>query len=280
MKAAADEAPPIQRQVGAVAVLMYHDIGDGAAARFANFVVPRARFQEHLAAVQEAGFETLTISQLLEVLASGGALHRPVACVTFDDGFASFLDEALPQLVVARVPATLYLPTAFVGGRARWLNREGESDRRLLTWQQVAEVASQGIECGAHSHRHLPLDIVPRALAEEDVRTSKLVLEDHLGHRVDSFCYPFGYHSAHIRQAVQNAGFTSACAVGWRLHSISGNSLAIQRLHPTARTTPARLLELMQGRGPKMVPNLLAANQLSWRVYRWSRAYLSSTLTP
>jgi peptidoglycan/xylan/chitin deacetylase (PgdA/CDA1 family) len=274
MRVATGEAPPVQRHVGVVAVLMYHDIGDRAGSRFADFVVPRAGFQEHLAAVQGAGFETLTISQLRDVLASGGALRRPVACVTFDDGFATFLDDALPQLVAARVPATLYLPTAFIGGTARWLSREGESHRRLLTWKQVAEVASQGIECGAHGHRHLQLDIAPRALAEEDVRTSKMVLEDHLGHRVDTFCYPFGYHSAHVRNAVRDAGFTSACAVGWRHHSVGGNPFAIQRLHPTARTTPARLLELMRGRGPKMIPNLLAANRLGWRAYRWSRAAL------
>jgi peptidoglycan/xylan/chitin deacetylase (PgdA/CDA1 family) len=257
---------------------MYHDVGERSTTRFADFVVPRARFQEHLAAIQDAGFETLTIGQLRTALASGRRLRHPVACLTFDDGFANFLDEALPPLVSANIPATLYLPTAFIGTTARWLSREGEADRRLLTWTQVAEVATQGIEVGAHGHRHLQLDIVPRATAEEDVRTSKRLLEDHLGHRVDTFCYPFGYHSAHVREAVRRAGFTSACAVGWRLHSANGDPFAIQRLHPTARTTAGQLQRLMAGRGPKLVPSLLAANRLTWRAVRWSRSALRGTL--
>src|SRR5260221_2722996 len=79
--------------------------------------------------------------------------ERPVV-LTFDDGFADFYTNALPVLQQCGSTATLYIATGFIGSTSRWLAREGEATRPMLTWDQVREIDACGIECGGQ--RYLP----------------------------------------------------------------------------------------------------------------------------
>ena len=86
--------------------------------------------------------------------------ERPVV-LTFDDGFADFFTEALPILQLYNFTATLYVTTGFIGSTSCWMQREGESTRLMLTWDQVSAMSASDIECGGHSHWHRQLDILP-----------------------------------------------------------------------------------------------------------------------
>ncbi len=44
---------------------------------------------------------------------------RPIACLTFDDGYRNNLTVGLPELVTQETPAVIYLPTAVVGTEGR-----------------------------------------------------------------------------------------------------------------------------------------------------------------
>src|SRR5438105_4737160 len=48
------------------------------------------------------------------------------AAVTFDDAFQCVFDRALPILAQHEIPATVFVPTGFLGAEARWmLTRSG-----------------------------------------------------------------------------------------------------------------------------------------------------------
>ena len=71
---------------------------------------------------------------------AGSRRRRPSSVVvTFDDGTADFVDVAVPILVRHRVPATLYLATAFVEDERRVPRRRAagvvvRAARRVLDW--------------------------------------------------------------------------------------------------------------------------------------------------
>jgi peptidoglycan/xylan/chitin deacetylase (PgdA/CDA1 family) len=94
----------------------------------------------------------------------------------------------------------------------------------------LRDIVASNIECGAHSHRHLQLDMLPLPLVRDEVVRSKQILEHHLGQSINSFAYPFGYHTAQVRQAVRKAGYTSACAVGHALSSQADDPFTLTRL--------------------------------------------------
>jgi peptidoglycan/xylan/chitin deacetylase (PgdA/CDA1 family) len=60
-------------------------------------------------------FRFVSLGEALEILAGRTRAKRDVCALTFDDGYADFLEHAIPLLRKHGAPATLYVPTGFVG---------------------------------------------------------------------------------------------------------------------------------------------------------------------
>jgi peptidoglycan/xylan/chitin deacetylase (PgdA/CDA1 family) len=242
---------------GWVPILAYHSVSDQAEPGFRRYTISSSLFREHAAFLVASGYSTLTISDVAAGLRHG----LPDRCValTFDDAFGDFAESALPTLRDFRMTATLYVPTRFVGGASSWLAREGEAHRPILDWSQILEAAAAGIECGGHSDTHQELDRLSRRELEREVRRPKEILEEHLGREVQTFAYPFGYHSRRARRAVASAGYTSACAVGGLSATIGSDRFAIPRLTVACDTDTRQLGYLLSehaGRRDRAVSEL------------------------
>lgn len=220
-----------------VPILMYHSISSAATARFRQFTVSPWLFAEHMAYLHQQRYTPLTVTQFIRARSQGASAlaERPVI-LTFDDGFADFFTDALPVLKRYNVTATLYITTAFIDGVSQWMRRERETARRILSWQELSEIAVNGIECGAHTHTHPRLDTLSTRAARNEMARSKRLLEDHLGQETCSFAYPYGYQTARLRQIAREIGFTSACAVRHAKSSITDDAFCLARLMVHADT--------------------------------------------
>lgn len=205
-------------------------------------------FAEHMAALSNAGYQTLTVGQLIARRGAGVEIPRTAVVLTFDDAFLDFHTDVLPVLARHRLAATLYAPTAYIGQTSRWLAREGEADRRVMPWSALLEAATAGVEVGSHSHTHPQLDLIPGSRLTEEIAGSRHRLEDHLQVRVDSFAYPFGYHNAAVRSAVVSAGYRSACAVRDLASWPKDDVLALSRWTVPHGLDARGLLDLLQVR--------------------------------
>jgi peptidoglycan/xylan/chitin deacetylase (PgdA/CDA1 family) len=220
-----------------IPILMYHSIADHSSPKFKQFTVSPSLFAEHMAYLHQQAYTPITVTQLVNTLSQGGSTlpERPVV-LTFDDGFADFFTEALPILKQYDFVATLYVATAFVNATSRWLRSEGEASRPMLTWDQLREISTYGIECGGHTHTHPQLDTLPLAVARDEIVQCKRLLDEHLDQHVTSISYPYGYHSTAIRRITQDAGYTSACAVGYAMSSLATDPFALTRLFVSSDT--------------------------------------------
>jgi peptidoglycan/xylan/chitin deacetylase (PgdA/CDA1 family) len=260
-----------------VPILMYHSISDHASPKFKPFTVSPQLFAEHMAYLNQHRYTPITVSQFVAaLLQKGPRLPRRPVVLTFDDGFADFYTEALPILKRYAFPATLYIATAFINGTSHWLQREGETARPMLTWEQLSEISASGIECGGHSHSHPQLDTLSQAEAYREIAQSKQLLEHHLGQDVLSFAYPFGYYTATIRRQVQEAGYRSACAVKHAMSSETTNPFALARLMMKPDTSVDALASLVDGHSSAVIPTLYArARTPLWQLARRSSASLT-----
>jgi peptidoglycan/xylan/chitin deacetylase (PgdA/CDA1 family) len=118
--------------------------------------------------------------------ASSAPAGPPAICLTFDDGTADFVDEALPDLVANRLPVTLYVATDFVE-----TGRPFPDDGRPVSWAALRDALSTGlVTIGSHTHTHRLLDRVDGQEAANELDRSVGLIEDRLGVSCDHFAYP------------------------------------------------------------------------------------------
>lgn len=253
-----------------IPVLMYHAIGDGAGADLAGYVHTRSEFARHLDILRDAGYETITASTLARAVdGSSLPVSNPVL-ITFDDAYVDVVNAAVPELLQREMVASVYVPTDYIGATARWLHDPRDAQRRIMDSAQLRYLHSVGIECGAHSCSHPELDRIrhPQRLYAE-VHDSKTRLEATLSAPVDTFAYPFGFHSMAARAAVGRAGFRLGLAVSDRPASIGHDDRrALPRLAvPPAGRAEDLLILMKRSRSPRH-DSFAEAKRVAWR---WKR---------
>lgn len=213
----------------------------------------------HMAHLRDSHYTPITAMQLARSMTdcSPRLPDRPVV-ITFDDGLADFYTGALPVLKSHGFAATLYVVSGCVGGTSCWLQSVGENEHPMLTWSQLADITANGIECGSHTHTHPRLADLPPAAARDEIIRSKAVLEQHLGLQVTSFAYPHGSYNASVRQAVRQAGYSSACAVHQALSSSVDDRFALSRMVVTGDTDVEAFANMLRGRGLPILPGVRA----------------------
>jgi peptidoglycan/xylan/chitin deacetylase (PgdA/CDA1 family) len=246
-------------------VLMYHSVSatDGP---LRDLAVPPERLHEQLAALSDAGYALLGLTEALSRKAAKPGAQ--VVGVTFDDGYLDFLTAAVDVLTKVGARATQYISVGHMGSGAPPMATEAAFGR-LLDWAQVRELAGAGVEIGSHAFLHHPLDVLPGKQLETELRDSKDRLEQELGGPVPSFAYPHGYNSRRVRGLVARLGHENACEVGRRLHTLGGNRFAIPRLHITPDHTGPDTVAAVRTGGPALVPTVKRAAQPGWRAARW-----------
>jgi peptidoglycan/xylan/chitin deacetylase (PgdA/CDA1 family) len=229
-------------------ILVYHAISDKATSPFRPYAVSPGRFAEHVAILQDLGCVALTLSDAAQRLFNGATLPERSVVLTFDDAFGDFAAYAVPTLTAANFPATLFVPSAYIGATSRWLTREGEDRRPVMSWSEIRGVVEAGIEVGAHSHTHPELDRLSNTDLQDELERPKTLLEEGLAQAVDAVAYPFGYHSRRVRRAARAAGYAFACAGGNLSAHPDSDRWAIPRLTVKPTADSAVLRQLVTGR--------------------------------
>lgn len=209
-------------------VLIYHRVGGGT------------QDERDLAADAFAAQVDVLVSR--DVVALDVALDRldagddrPTVVLTFDDGFADVHANAWPLLREHRLPFTVYLATAYVGGTMHWEGSTARSSGQALTWEQLGEMVGSGLcTVGNHTHTHAR----PEALTAEELDRCSAAVVEHLGAdaRPRHFAYPWGVEVATARADLA-ARFRSA-ATGRLGRNLPGcDPLSLRRI-PVRRTDP------------------------------------------
>lgn len=190
-------------------VLMYHSISDdpetGVGAYYRVATSP-ARFAEQMQWIADAGCRAVTLQEGIKALTDGHLPARPLVAVTFDDGFQDFHTAAWPVLKSHRFSATMYLPTGYIQNE-----RKSFLDRQCMTWSEVRELRSEGIQFGSHTVNHPKLYNLSWREIEQELSQSKQQIEHELGECISSFAYPFAFPQEDARFAEKLSDMIYRC---------------------------------------------------------------------
>lgn len=188
--------------------LMYHAVDRITHDVHAISVTP-ARFAQQMAWLHRRGLRGVSMSELLQACDDGA---RPgLVGLTFDDGYRSVLEGALPVLESYGFTATVFAVSGLTGQHNAW---DPDGPRcALMSAVELAELPARGIEIGSHGHRHVSLAGLPVPEVAAEVTTSRAVLAEITGSEPEGFCYPYGHVDQPAIDAVRRAGYQYACAV-------------------------------------------------------------------
>lgn len=188
-----------------------------------------AAFRRQLDAL--SGSEVISLDDAADRLESTDP--RPAVVLTFDDGFADVYDNAWPLLRERRVPFTVYLATAYVGGTMHWDGSTARAAGPALTWEHLEEMVGSGLcTVGNHTHRH----VRPQALTTAELDRCSDVITQRLGVRPRHFTYPWGERVARMEPSLRRRFRTASTG------QLGRNAPGVDpmRLHriPVRRTDP------------------------------------------
>ena len=278
---------------GKVAILTYHRVvaRDELADHWIQpgmYVVTDV-FELHMEFLREQ-FDVISMSELVHRWSHSDWDEEARYCVvTFDDGWLDNYRCAYPILRKFQIPATIFLPTDFVGTdkwfwpemvaycmkaitggeeargkgapilkdyvgisdqamrlacgsenagrvladqvieRCKDLGQETISElietvcrelaisppreRCIMNWDEVVQMAEEGISLGSHSRSHRILTQLPLEAVREELKESQQVLKSRVGNYVPVFCYPNGNTNPQIEALVKDCGYSAAVGV-------------------------------------------------------------------
>jgi O-antigen biosynthesis protein len=251
-----------------IPIFLYHSVDRDFNNAYRRWAISPSTFDRHMTFLAEHGCKPTTVSQFVEVLRMQSAVDPNTVLITFDDGLRDFHTGAYPILQRYGFSATLYVVAGHVGATSHWLGVLGEGKRAMLNWSEMQEISSHGIEIGAHSISHPNLDLLDEGKAANEIKRSKICLEDHLNKPVKSFAYPYGYASSKTRRIVRDSGFTSACRVRHALSSTEENRFALSRIIVTNDTTDKDMKSFLGRSGLPVAPPTDELKTIAWRQIR------------
>ena len=196
-----------------VIILMYHIVAEPKSPAEARYCCSPLRFESQMRHLAESGVRLITLDDVADAHDGRAGWPQTAVAVTFDDGFADTLVNALPVLARHRIPATMFALADRLGRTNDWMSGRGFPERELASATALREMAAAGVSIGSHTCTHPRLPELDSTRKRDEIVTSKARLEDVLGSPVTSFAYPYGLFDEESRDAVAAAGYRNACSV-------------------------------------------------------------------
>jgi len=190
---------------------------------------------------------------LTELLEPGAEGPRPRVAITFDDAYRGAITAGVEELRKRSLPATIFVPPAFLGGRSFWwdaaadpvsgLSRAARThalescagqDDLIRTWAASAGLPLQappahavaaseeelqraieypGLSIGSHTWSHPNLTRLTDAELAEELTRPLGWLRARFPRVIPWLTYPYGLTDSRVERATEQAGYEAALRV-------------------------------------------------------------------
>ena len=262
--AGAQEASPAAAETysAQVPILMYHNLAQEGSG---NDTISVQRFEEHLAALQDAGYTTITFQDLLAYVEQGTELPEKPVLLTFDDGYESNYTLAYPLLQQYQMKATIFVIGVSMGKDT--YKDTGQAMIPHFTQEQAAEMEASGLvaieshgydmhEVQGRDPEPIRVGILPRedesewdyaAFLQEDCQA----MTDLLGKTPGVLAYPYGYASELSEVVLHEMGIYATVTIEEKINTIvKGLPQSLRqmgRFYMTEAISAPELLSMLSG---------------------------------
>jgi peptidoglycan/xylan/chitin deacetylase (PgdA/CDA1 family) len=182
---------------------MYHYVDDvpPPAGPYADGLTVRTGdFRAEMGYLADNDYHTVSLADVYLAMALEKKLPPKAVVLTFDDGGLDNYEVAFPILKQHGFTATFFVITKTVG-------RSGQ-----MTWDQLREMAAQGMSIQSHTVSHPDLRGVSASRLASELSDSRAAIAKAIGQPSYVLCYPSGAYNAQVIKATRAAGYLMAVA--------------------------------------------------------------------
>jgi peptidoglycan/xylan/chitin deacetylase (PgdA/CDA1 family) len=266
--------PAVRRRWGDAAVILcYHNIvaDNDESIGSPGLHLPFSRFARQLRWLAEH-YQVVPLREFVQRRVTRGP--RPLAAITFDDGYAGVFKYAAPLLHHLALPATVFVVAEAPGRSAgfwwdqprvvatltpslrdRWLHELRGDSASILSTVQVARATvplayqpanwstirahAEVIEIGVHSATHRFLPALTEDELDHEIVGSRALIHRETGVWPQFFAYPYGSCDGRVRAAVRRAGYWAAFGLDAGVHHTAVDPWALRRVNVPSGISPS-----------------------------------------
>lgn len=187
-------------------------------------------FENQMRFLKKKKYNVMSLGKLIDHIRSHTKPPPGSIVLTFDDGYKNNYEVAFPVLKSLKFTATFFIVTEYVGKRSTWDQDDTCGDVPLLSWEEIGEMAAQGMDIQPHSCTHPHLPELTREEMIREIRNSRLHIEDVVRQEADIFCYPFGEFNRACTDLLSQLGFQGAVSIAYGRRNTVENVYALQRV--------------------------------------------------
>jgi len=236
--------PDGQFRSARVPILMYHYISTPPADADAyrrGLSLPPEVFAQHLDFLQEQGYTTIHLQDLISYLQRGEPpLPEKPIILTFDDGYRDNYENAFPILKDHGMVGTFFVITDFADRAA-----EDPAYARYATWDMWKEMYDASMEIGSHSRDHPNLRGQDEDFLVWQALGSSQTIAANLGQPPRVLAYPTGSYDEDVIRVFHAAGFWGAVTTQPGVEHDNQHLFELKRLRILAETEVPQLAALL-----------------------------------
>ncbi len=194
---------------------MYHKI---SATESKGLTIASEDLEEQFRFLADKGYHTYHFSELSQFQRLP---KKKNIVITFDDGYVSQLEFAVPLLKKYSLKATFFIPLKYMGAADQW----NENTAPIMDAETLKALDPRVIELAYHSYAHQKYNELSPAQIEADTQKAFATASAHALPLGPYLAYPFGKYprknpkKSQFFQQLENHQFTYALRIGNRLNA-------------------------------------------------------------
>jgi peptidoglycan/xylan/chitin deacetylase (PgdA/CDA1 family) len=179
----------------------------------------------------------LRVVEVVDEITSGSCWSGDLQASDARERFARFLFARLLDLpaelrdtVLEAVADHLEVSRPNRPARVPAASDSAAADRLYMNWNELAEIAGEGVEIGGHTINHPRLPREAPSVAKAEIGGCRDVLQATLRRPVNSFAFPGGFYDTRELELLRDAGYRIAVTVEKGVNYPETDPLRLRRL--------------------------------------------------
>ena len=255
-----DRISPVSNFDDAVSlpILMYHQVLD-LQPKLGKYVISPKELEADLRLISDLGYETVTISDLVDFCNGKRALPKKPIMLTFDDGYQTDYLNVFPLLKQYNMKGVF----SVVGAYTERYSTPG-IDKHInyahLSWDEISEMQKSGL-CEFQNHSYNMHSLLSRhgclkingeseehysAIMHDDLAHSQSLFNKMFGSAPLCFTYPYGGTDDTLRELVREHGFEASLGTYEEINLLTGDKNELFDLRRYNRAHGRDILKILK----------------------------------